>query len=124
MLSDERIEQLELEVKVLRANNKGLKDKIDEQSKEIEELKDESKEYQIGFAQGCYEKDLDWKDKIKAKIEEVEQWELYNMKIPRLSTLDERLGAKIGIKYVLQSLLEKELPTTITKEELEKRWKE
>ena len=47
-------------------------------------------------------------DKIKAKIEEVEQWELYNMKIPRLSTLDERLGAKIGIKYVLQSLLEKE----------------
>ena len=107
MLSDERIEQLELEVKVLRANNKGLKDKIDEQSKEIEELKDESKEYQIGFAQGCYEKDLDWKDKIKAKIEEVEQWELYNMKIPKLSTLDERLGAKIGIKYVLQSLLEK-----------------
>ena len=47
-------------------------------------------------------------DKIKAKIEEVEQWELYNMKIPRLSTLDERLGAKIGIKYVLQSLLKKE----------------
>ena len=45
-------------------------------------------------------------DKIKAKIEEVEQWELYNMKIPKLSTLDERLGAKIGIKYVLQSLLE------------------
>ena len=74
----------------------------------IEELKDESKEYQIGFAQGCYEKDLDWKDKIEAKIQEVEQWELYNMKIPRLSTLDERLGAKIGIKYVLQSLLEKE----------------
>ena len=107
MLSDERIEQLELEVKVLRANNKGLKDKIDEQSKEIEELKDESKEYQIGFVQGCYEKDLDWKDKIKAKIEEVEQWELYNMKIPKLSTLDERLGAKIGIKYILQSLFRK-----------------
>lgn len=48
------------------------------------------------------------KDKIKAKIEEVEQWGLYNMKIPKLSTLDERLGAKIGIKYVLQSLLGKE----------------
>ena len=30
------------------------------------------------------------------------------MKIPKLSTLDERLGAKIGIKYVLQSLLGKE----------------
>ena len=97
----------ELENKVLQDNNKGLKTKIDEQSKEIEELKDESKEYQIGFVQGCYEKDLDWKDKIKAKIEEVEQWELYNMKIPKLSTLDERLGAKIGIKYVLKSLLEK-----------------
>ena len=54
------------------------------------------------------ETNKEWKDKIKAKIEEVEQWELYNMKIPRLSTLDERLGAKIGIKYVLQSLLEKE----------------
>ena len=85
-----------------------LIDMFEKQQKEIEELKDESKEYQIGFAQGCYEKDLDWKDKIKAKIEEVEQWELYNMKIPKLSTLDERLGAKIGIKYVLQSLLEKE----------------
>ena len=85
-----------------------LIDMFENQQKEIEELKDESKEYQIGFAQGCYEKDLDWKDKIKAKIEEVEQWELYNMKIPKLSTLDERLGAKIGIKYVLQSLLEKE----------------
>ena len=48
------------------------------------------------------------KYKIKAKIEEVEQWELYNMKIPTLRTLDERRGAKIGIKYVLQSLLEEE----------------
>ena len=57
---------------------------------------------------GWFEDDYISKDKIKAKIEEVEQWELYNMKIPRLSTLDERLGAKIGIKYVLQSLLEKE----------------
>ena len=77
---------------------------IEKQSKEIEKLKAEKDKY-------YYE----WKhleanmiNKIKAKIEEVEQWELYNMKIPRLSTLDERLGAKIGIKYVLQSLLEKE----------------
>ena len=62
---------------------------IEKQSKEIEELKDESKECQIGFAQGCYEKDLDWKDKIKAKIEEVK---------------DGTYDAKI----VLQSLLEKE----------------
>ena len=49
-----------------------------------------------------------WKNKIKAKIEEVKQYQLHNMKIPKLSTLDERLGAKIGIKYVLQSLLGKE----------------
>ena len=62
---------------------------IEKQSKEIEELKDESKEYQIGFAQGCYERDLDWKDKIKAIIEEVK---------------DGTYDAKI----VLQSLLEKE----------------
>ena len=63
---------------------------IEKQSKEIEELKDESKEYQIGFAQGCYEKDLDWKDKIKAKIEYYEK-------------IDNPVGKK-----VLQSLLEKE----------------
>ena len=66
-----------------------LIDMFEKQQKEIEELKDESKEYQIGFAQGCYEKDLDWKDKIKAKIEEVK---------------DGTYDAKI----VLQSLLEKE----------------
>ena len=108
MLSDERIEQLELEVKVLRANNKGLKDKIDEQSKEIEELKDESKEYQIGFVQGCYEKDLDWKDKIKAKIEEL-------IKEGNYRTADNPNGRvhfqKEITDYqieVLQSLLEKE----------------
>jgi len=66
-----------------------LIDMFEKQQKEIEELKDESKEYQIGFAQGCYEKDLDWKDKIKAKIEEVK---------------DGTYDAKI----VLQSLLQKE----------------
>lgn len=54
------------------------------------------------------EKNKELEDKIKATIEEVEQWELYNMKIPKLSTLDERLGAKIGIKYILQSLLARE----------------
>ena len=80
---------------------------IEKQSKEIEELNksDESKEQSSMKYYNLYRELV---DKIKAKIEEVEQWELYNMKIPRLSTLDERLGAKIGIKYVLQSLLEKE----------------
>ena len=82
--------------------------------KEIEELKDKNKKLQDKAKELIFEKqeltsallDSTPNDKIKAKIEEVEQWELYNMKIPRLSTLDERLGAKIGIKYVLQSLLE------------------
>ena len=80
---------------------------IEKQSKEIEELNksDESKEQSSMKYYNLYKELV---DKIKVKIEEVEQWELYNMKIPRLSTLDERLGAKIGIKYVLQSLLEKE----------------
>lgn len=85
---------------------KRLMLKIEKQSKEIEELKQE-KEYLNYIIESDKDNYIN-KDKIKAKIEEVEQWELYNMKIPRLSTLDERLGAKIGIKYVLQSLLEKE----------------
>ena len=88
----------------------------DRTKQEIEELKNKNKKLQDKCKELIFEKqeltsallDSTPNDKIKAKIEEVEQWELYNMKIPRLSTLDERLGAKIGIKYVLQSLLEKE----------------
>ena len=114
---------------------KVLLDLVEKQSKEIEELKEtlkctqnswfedtqkiEEMKKQLDLDNECEialnnrimdleNADKKWEDKIKAKIEEVEQWELYNMKIPRLSTLDERLGAKIGIKYVLQSLLEKE----------------
>ena len=86
MLSDERIEQLELEVKVLRANNKGLKDKIDEQSKEIEELKKYEKYYE---EMEEVNKKFIAVDKIKAKIEEVGN-----------GTYD--------AKIVLESLLEKE----------------
>lgn len=84
----------------------SYKGQFKRQQKELEELKEDS-----CCMTTCLRRDkekLFLEDKIKAKIEEVEQWELYNMKIPRLSTLDERLGAKIGIKYVLQSLLEKE----------------
>ena len=104
MLSDEErkaIANLKIEYeKLIKEDNilfplyksdaKRLIEIIEKQSKEIEELKDESKEYQIGFAQGCYEKDLDWKDKIKAKIEYYEK-------------IDNPVG-----KRVLQSLLEKE----------------
>ena len=107
---------IERQLKIIELNRT-----IRKQSKEIEELKMITKEYDtfLGnekiiiadksyFDNGYFKEKFISKDKIKAKIEEVEQWELYNMKIPRLSTLDERLGAKIGIKYVLQSLLEKE----------------
>lgn len=63
MTDEERIEQLELEVKVLQANNKGLKDKIDEQSKD--------KKIFLQFGEIVEKKR--WKDKIKAKIEEIEE---------------------------------------------------
>ena len=85
---------------------------IEKQIKEIEELKTEkAKRSWVHIKENGEVEPLFYvsEDKIKAKIEEVEQWELYNMKIPKLSTLDERLGAKIGIKYVLQSLLERRI---------------
>ena len=128
MLSDEEREAIEY-LKSRLYGNEGCKfidvaqidlriflNIIEKQSKEIEELKDKNKKLQDKAIELIFEKqeltsallDSTPNDKIKAKIEEVGQWELYNMKIPRLSTLDERLGAKIGIKYVLQSLLEKE----------------
>ena len=102
MLSDEEkkaIEYLKIEYeKLMKEDNilfplyksyaKSLIDIIEKQSKEIEELKDESKEYQIGFAQGCYEKDLVWKDKIKAKIEELEQKASYDELLKHIPRID------------------------------------
>ena len=108
MSDEERIEQLELENKVLQDNNNGLKTKIDEQSKEIEELKDESKEYQIGFVQACYEKDLDWKDKIKAKIEEYDDKEMTVNLVNRSAGKTFQQAVRDEVRKVLQSLLEKE----------------
>lgn len=81
------------------AENKALKDSNVELATTIDCLQTDLKEIKENSIP---------KSKLKAKIEEVEQWGLYNMKIPKLSTLDERLGAKIGIKYALQSLLGKE----------------
>lgn len=66
------------------------------------------RENQIIYEGMKHKINMQWVLKIKAKIEEIDNMELCSMRIPRLSTLDERLGAKIGIKYVLQSLLEKE----------------
>ena len=75
---------------------------IEKQSKEIEELK--NADLTTVYLNGFYDGEKKVKDKIKAKIEEVSN-----------GTYD--------AKIVLESLLEKKLPTTITKEELEKRWK-
>lgn len=113
MSDEERIEQLELEVKVLRDNNKGLKDKIDEQSKEIEELKRKErliKTYKgnlpdnvelICLCKKDFERNIsdDYisKDKIKAKIKELE----------KLNDESTGIGYWFAI-YYLQSLLEKE----------------
>lgn len=114
---NEAIEWLKRLVKINKRDNLDdtfeeiLLNIIKKQSKEIEDNKKYIDLHYVPYEQyvsKLNELNKKWKDKIKAKIEEVEQWELYNMKIPRLSTLDERLGAKIGIKYVLQSLLEKE----------------
>ena len=74
---------------------------IEKQSKEIEE-------YQIGFAQGCYEKDLDWKDKIKAKIEEYEDYGTSIYYGLRSNGKAFHQAVRMEVKEVLQSLLEKE----------------
>lgn len=100
------METLIAENKELKEENEGLKTKLDTLIEKYKELKEEIENWK--FTKEYVEKNYIDKSKIKAKIEEVEQWGLYNMKIPKLSTLDERLGAKIGIKYVLQSLLGEE----------------
>ena len=94
-------------VRVLR-EVQSLRHEMEKQSKEIEELKDESKEYQIGFAQGCYEKDLDWKDKIKAKIEEYDDKEMTVNLVNRSAGKTFQQAVRDEVRKVLQSLLEKE----------------
>ena len=99
MSDDERIQQLELEVKVLRDNNKGLKDKIDEQSKEIEELKEVKWYYEISRVP---------KDKIKAKIEEWDDKDLTICYGGRSQGRTFQQAVRTEVKNILQSLLEKE----------------
>ena len=79
---------------------------VEKQQKEIEELKDDSKEYQIGFAQGCYEKDLDWQDKIKAKIEEIDKEEKEKLKGTKGQDRYAIKQEYMHKRNVLQSLLE------------------
>ena len=120
MLSDEEKREYE-ELKSLlytgtisQYGKRKLIDMFEKQQKEIEELKDESKEYQIGFVQGCYEKDLDWKDKIKAKILECRKI-LYSFEkeLELKANKDkfihkESMNCLLGQISILQSLLEKE----------------
>ena len=115
MSDEERIEQLELENKVLQDNNKGLKTKIDEQSKEIEELK--KPKYVINCKTNEITKltnDFVSKDKIKAKIEECRKI-LYSFeKELELKANKEKYIHKESMNCllsqisILQSLLEKE----------------
>lgn len=91
--------------------------------KEIEELKEDNKKKSIVIIeyQDLYEK---LEDKIKAKIEEfktVRDTILKDLNRPMM-TYD--LKRNDYCEKMLQSLLRKEFPVTITKEELEKRWKE
>ena len=116
MLSDEEkkaIEYLKIEYEKLmkednilfplyKSNAKRLIDIIEKQSKEIEELKEI---YQTGYVNGCvskvYEINKKWKDKIKAKIEELQEDIKYSANPLSID------NSKFGIK-VLESLLEKE----------------
>ena len=116
MTDEERIEQLELEVKVLRANNKGLKDKIDEQSKEIEELK--NSDLPTVYLNGFYDGEKKVKGKIKSKIEELEKEQednrksLYNavnnLNFKEIDKISNRICVNMTVRGILQSLLEEE----------------
>ena len=111
MTDEERIEQLELEVKVLRDNNKGLKDKIDEQSKEIEEAEQkERKAYIKGTNDADELCNKKWEDKIKAKIEEInKEWnEIIEDKNRTLENKNICTFENNAMNKVLQELLEEE----------------
>lgn len=109
MSDEERIEQLELENKVLQKNNKGLKAKINELQKEIEELKEINNETVTQIYIRCSKK---FKDKIKAKLEELENYyrELYKQdNSPNEFLIGQDCLSKLSIlQEVKQSLLEKE----------------
>ena len=94
---------------------------IEKQSKEIEELKDKYSDEKIRNTiikryREVIEKDYVSKDKIKAIIEELQEDIKYSANPLSID------NSKFAI-IVLRSLLRKEFPVTITKEELEKRWK-
>ena len=113
---------------------------IEKQYKEIEELKNITKSYDsfLGaekiviadkkfFVNGYFQENFVRKDKIKAKIKEfkiIRDTIIKNEKDFNSPMMTYDLKRNDYCEKMLQSLLEKEFPTTITKEELEERWKE
>lgn len=102
---------------------------IEKQSKEIEKYKNVIDNREFTWKQK-YEETFEYvkenfinQDKIKAKIEEIEKEKNIpkEMDFKAFYRIKDLKNIEIA---VLQSLLEKEFPTTITKEELEERWKE
>lgn len=81
MSDDEIIENLELENKVLNENNKGLKEKIDEQRKEIEKLQKALMTATLKIEglkiEAVYNNNYISKDKIKNMIKELEDIDEY-----------------------------------------------
>lgn len=92
---------------------------IEKQSKEIEELKETLK-----CTQNSWYEDTKIIDKIKAKIEEYDDKGMTVNLLNRSAGKTFQQAVHYEVKKVLQSLLRKEFPVTITREELEKRWKE
>lgn len=133
MLSDEEkkaIEYWKTHMEILHWNTqlasehyiKVLLDLIEKNFKEIEELNksDASKEQSSMKYYNLYKELV---DKIKAKIEEIDK--ILNEDIYSIDGhYDDRYYRYLQDRHILQSLLRKEFPVTITKEELEKRWKE
>lgn len=90
MSDEERIEQLELENKVLQDNNKGLKTKIDEQSKEIEELKETLK-----CTQNSWYEDTQKIEEMKKQIDLDNECEIaLNSKVMDLEKENRRIKRK------------------------------
>lgn len=94
---------------------------IEKQQKEIEELKEDS-----CCMTNCVRRNkekLFLEDKIKAKIKEYDDKDMTVNILNRSAGKTFQQAVHYEVKKVLQSLLRKEFPVTITKEELEKRWK-
>ena len=103
-----------------------IEDIVNEQSKEIEELKDKNKKLQDKAKELIFEKqeltsallDSTPNDKIKSKIEELEKEQEDNRKVlynavnnlyfKEIDIISNKISVNMSIRDILQSLLEKE----------------